>query len=128
MKTRLLGQKSDRAYDIARGKSHRNETRVKEYIALDSHKQYTIAERESVAGTHGTHHRINHKRGAIQDYLMGDESGTVLVVKRDKWCGEFYGEVLPCLARSSISVSVKARVKTRSSSMYPLKGRTLSRK
>jgi transposase len=52
-----------------------------EYIALDSHKRYTLAEREPVAGGQPTQQRIEHRRGAIRDYLAACPPGSAVAVE-----------------------------------------------
>jgi len=54
---------------------------MRQYIAFDSHKHYTLAEREGAAN-HATHQsRIEHKPGAIRNYLTKCEPGTKVVVE-----------------------------------------------
>jgi len=54
---------------------------MREYIAFDSHKQYTWAEREEVASGHVRQCRIRHERGAIRRYLADAEPGTPVAVE-----------------------------------------------
>jgi transposase len=57
------------------------EPQMKEYIAFDSHKRYTLAEREDRLTGAVIQQRIEHHRGAICDYLMEGESGTDVAVE-----------------------------------------------
>ena len=52
-----------------------------EYIAFDSHKQYTLAEREDVKTGRARQCRIEHHRGAIREYLGDCEGGTAVAVE-----------------------------------------------
>ena len=54
---------------------------MKEYIAFDSHKHYTLMEREDVETGRTRHVRINHARGAIRRYLQGSAPGTPVAVE-----------------------------------------------
>jgi len=54
---------------------------VKEYIAFDSHKRYTLAEREEVDSGRVVQQRIEHGRGAIREYLKEGECGTAVAVE-----------------------------------------------
>src|SRR5208282_4380220 len=54
---------------------------MKEYIAFDSHKRYTLAEREEVDSGRAVQHRIEHRRGAIREYLKEGEPGTAVAVE-----------------------------------------------
>jgi transposase len=54
---------------------------MKEYIALDSHKRYTLAEREEVDSGEVVQQRIEHRRGAIREYLKEGEPGTAVAVE-----------------------------------------------
>ena len=54
---------------------------MKEYIAFDTHKHYTLAEREDVKTGAVEHQRIEHERGAIRAYLDGVEPGTTVAVE-----------------------------------------------
>jgi transposase len=54
---------------------------MKEYIAFDSHKHYTLAEREEVRTGRYRHGRIDHKRGAIREYLSICPRETVVAVE-----------------------------------------------
>jgi transposase len=57
-----------------------------EYIAFDSHKRYTLAERDPVAGGRPRQRRIEHRRGAIRKYLgQGDPGGAVAVEATGNW-------------------------------------------
>jgi transposase len=52
-----------------------------EYISFDSHKRYTLAERENVTTGRTHQHRIAHQRGAIEAYLRLYEPGTAVAVE-----------------------------------------------
>lgn len=52
-----------------------------EYISFDSHKRYTLAERESVAGGRVRQQRIEHRRGAIREYLADCHPGGAVAVE-----------------------------------------------
>jgi transposase len=52
-----------------------------EYIALDSHKHYTLAEREDCHSGRVCQRRIEHRPGAIREYLQGCEAGTAVAVE-----------------------------------------------
>ena len=54
---------------------------MKEYIAFDSHKGYTLAEREEVDSGRVVQERIEHRRGAIAAYLKEGEAGTAVAVE-----------------------------------------------
>ncbi|MGD0464736.1 MAG: IS110 family transposase [Tepidisphaeraceae bacterium] len=54
---------------------------MKEYIAFDSHKRYTLAEREEVDSGRIVQRRIEHRRGAIREYLKEGEPGTAVAVE-----------------------------------------------
>jgi transposase len=54
---------------------------MQEYIAFDSHKHYTLAEREEVASGRVTQCRIEHHRGALREYLSRCEPGTPVAVE-----------------------------------------------
>ena len=54
---------------------------MKEYIAFDSHRKYTLAEREEVETGEASQHRIEHRRGAITAYLADAEVGTSVAVE-----------------------------------------------
>lgn len=54
---------------------------MNEYIAFDSHKQYTLAERESVVTERCEQKRIPHRPGAIREYLQGVAPGTTVAVE-----------------------------------------------
>ncbi len=49
---------------------------MKEYIAFDSHKHYTLAEREDHRTCRTRQQRIEHSPGAIRGYLKTCPSGT----------------------------------------------------
>jgi len=52
-----------------------------EYIALDSHKRYTLAEVESVSGGRARQERIEHERGAIRRWLRRQPRGRAVAVE-----------------------------------------------
>ena len=52
-----------------------------EYIAFDSHKHYTLAEREDVVTGRTRQRRIDHRRGAIAAYLGRCPAGTAVAVE-----------------------------------------------
>jgi transposase len=54
---------------------------MKEYIAFDSHKRYTLVEFEEVATFETRQHRVEHAPGAIRQCLEGREKGTPVAVE-----------------------------------------------
>lgn len=54
---------------------------MKEYIALDSHKRYSIIEREDCVSGKAVQCRIGHNRGSIRQYLCQRELGTPVAVE-----------------------------------------------
>lgn len=54
---------------------------MREYIALDAHKHYSLVEREEVATGEVHQERIEHHRGAIAAYLSDAEAGTAVAVE-----------------------------------------------
>jgi len=54
---------------------------MKEYISFDSHKHYTLAEREDRETCRTVQRRIDHAPGAIRDYLRPCEPGTPVAVE-----------------------------------------------
>lgn len=60
---------------------------MEKYIAFDSHKHYTLAEREDVKTFEAEQERIQHKRGAIRDYLRDCSAGTAAAVEAS---GSYY--------------------------------------
>jgi len=54
---------------------------MREYIAFDSHKHYTLAVHESRRTGRSRQRRINHSPGAIREHLRGCESGTPVAVE-----------------------------------------------
>lgn len=54
---------------------------MKEYIAFDCHKRYTLVEREGVETLKARQHRVEHFPGAIRDCLEGCEKGTSVAVE-----------------------------------------------
>jgi transposase len=57
------------------------ESRMQEYISFDSHKHYTLAEREDVESGRQNQCRVEHRRGAIRSYLSRCEPGTAVAVE-----------------------------------------------
>lgn len=51
------------------------------YIAFDSHKRYTLASVEAAEGSAPKEHRIEHKRGAIRDFLKSFDPGSPVAVE-----------------------------------------------
>ena len=54
---------------------------MNEYIAFDSHKQYTLAERDPVDGGRPRQQRIEHRPGAIREYLADCPPGGAVAVE-----------------------------------------------
>lgn len=54
---------------------------MEEYIAFDSHKRYTLAERDPVGGNPPRQRRIEHRRGAIRDFLSECPVGEAVAVE-----------------------------------------------
>jgi transposase len=54
---------------------------MKEYISFDSHKRYTLAERENVRTGKARQSRIEHRPGAILEYLNGCQPNQVVAVE-----------------------------------------------
>src|SRR5947207_8317733 len=54
---------------------------MKEYISFDSHKHYTLMEREGIQSAVARQQRIEHAPGAIRQALAGCESGTAVAVE-----------------------------------------------
>lgn len=54
---------------------------MKEYIAFDSHKHYTLAERQDAASGHAVQTRIEHAPGAILKFLRPCAAGTAVAVE-----------------------------------------------
>ena len=54
---------------------------MKEYIAFDSHRRYTLAEREDMRTGRAIQERIEHRPGAIREYLAGCAAGTPVAVE-----------------------------------------------
>lgn len=52
-----------------------------EYIAFDSHKHYTLASVEGAGGGTPRESRIEHERGAVQEFLAGREPGSPVAVE-----------------------------------------------
>jgi transposase len=60
---------------------NRKEPRMDEYIAFDSHKKYTLAEREEASSGRVCQQRIEHRPGAIREYLRACPAGTAVAVE-----------------------------------------------
>ena len=54
---------------------------MKEYIAFDSHKHYTLMEREAVESGRVVQRRIEHRIGAIREALAGCQPGATVAVE-----------------------------------------------
>lgn len=54
---------------------------MQEYIAFDSHKRYTLAEREERSSGRAVQRRIEHRPGAIAEFLRDCEAGTEVAVE-----------------------------------------------
>ena len=54
---------------------------MREYIALDVHKYYSLLEREAIDDRQYRQIRVNHKRGAIRSSLNRIEPGTAVAVE-----------------------------------------------
>ena len=54
---------------------------MRHYIAFDSHKHYTLAEREEVTSRRVIQCRIEHRPGAIRKYLRDCPAGTAVAVE-----------------------------------------------
>jgi len=54
---------------------------MKEYISFDSHKRYTLAEREEVATGRVRQSRLEHGRGVIRRFLGRCQGGTAVAVE-----------------------------------------------
>jgi transposase len=54
---------------------------MKEYIAFDSHKHYTVMEREAVVSRRLVQVRIEHRPGGIRKALAGCQAGTTVAVE-----------------------------------------------
>ena len=54
---------------------------MEEYISFDSHKRYTLAEREEVATGRAVQRRIEHRPGAIREYLRDCPARTAVAVE-----------------------------------------------
>ena len=54
---------------------------MKEYIAFDSHKRYTLVEREDVATGKVRQYRVEHAPGAIRQALARCEPGTAVAIE-----------------------------------------------
>lgn len=54
---------------------------MKEYIAFDCHKRYTLVEREEIKTGKARQYRVDHVPGAIRESLRGREQGTPVAVE-----------------------------------------------
>lgn len=54
---------------------------MKDYIAFDVHKHYTLAERENIKTGEITRCRIEHSQGAIRSYLKNAKPGTNVAIE-----------------------------------------------
>ena len=54
---------------------------MQEYISFDSHKHYTLMEREDIQSGHARQQRIEHAPGAIRAALQGCAAGTPVAVE-----------------------------------------------
>jgi transposase len=54
---------------------------MKEYIAFDCHKRYTVVEREEIKTGKVRQYRVEHAPGAIRESLRGRERGTPVAVE-----------------------------------------------
>jgi len=54
---------------------------MREYIALDAHRHYSLAEREDMETGEVRQQRIEHRRGVIASYLSDAEAGTAVAVE-----------------------------------------------
>jgi len=54
---------------------------MRQYIAFDSHKHYTVVEQEDVASGQRQQYRIEHSPGAIREYLVQCEPGTAVAIE-----------------------------------------------
>ena len=60
---------------------------MEKYISFDSHKHYTLAEREDVKTFEVTQERIRHKQGSILNYLRDCPTGAAVAVEAS---GSYY--------------------------------------
>lgn len=54
---------------------------MREFIAFDCHKRYTLVEREEIETAKTKQYRVDHARGAIERCLRGREPGTPVAVE-----------------------------------------------
>ena len=54
---------------------------MQEYIAFDSHKHYTLVERQEVETGRVVHCRLEHAPGSIRHFLSACPLGTAVAVK-----------------------------------------------
>jgi transposase len=54
---------------------------MREYIAFDSHKHYTLVERQEVESGRAQYCRLQHRAGAIRRYLADCQPGTAVAVE-----------------------------------------------
>jgi transposase len=74
-KARLLGVRYANAGFFKQGAA------MSEYISFDSHKRYTLAEREEASSGRVKQQRIDHRPGAIKSYLAQVKPGTPVAVE-----------------------------------------------
>ncbi len=81
MKARLRAEQCPpRAYNRT-GWITRTEARIREYISFDSHKYYTLMEREDIQTQVARQRRIKHAPDAIRAALRGGEADTPVAVE-----------------------------------------------
>lgn len=83
---------------------------MREYIALDTHKHYSLGEREDVATGVAQTCRITHRPGAIREYLRGIEPGTPVALETT---GHWYwiaDEIAAAGGRPALVHAYKAKV------------------
>jgi transposase len=83
---------------------------MKEYIAFDAHKRYTLAERDPIKRGAAQQERIEHERGAIREYLEDAEPGTAVAVETT---GNWYwiaDEIEEAGCRTALVHAYKAKV------------------
>jgi len=83
---------------------------MKEYIALDTHKHYSVGEREDVATGVAQPCRITHRPGAIREFLRGIDPGTPVALETS---GHWYwiaDEIAAAGGRPALVHAYKAKV------------------
>jgi hypothetical protein len=81
MKARLRAAQGRIALYSRIGPRTKTEARMKEYISFDSHKHYTLMEREEITSGAARQCRIEHAPGAIVAALRGCAAGTAVAVE-----------------------------------------------